>query len=375
MNNNGIDYISFSNLLSKIIDNRGRTCPTATNGIKLIATNCIKNDSLYPVYENVRYITKETYENWFRGHPEPGDLIFVTKGTPGRVCLVPKEIDFCIAQDMVAIRANAEKIYPKYLFAVLRSPDTQSEIENLHVGTLIPHFKKGDFDKLLIPIPKRDIQEYIGDQYLLFSIKIDLLHRQNKTLEAMAETLWRKMFIEDAKPDWKKGKLGDMIELCYGKGLKEENRRPGIYPVLGSNGIVGYHNEYMIEGPGIVIGRKGTLGVVTYIEKNFYPIDTTFFIKSKMNSKKLYFEYYLLKNITFEEMNSDSAVPGLNREIAESLEMTIPTEELIIKFNSHCDPFFLKLIKNNSQIRTLTGLRDTLLPKLMKGETIIMKKN
>ncbi|MCX5810514.1 MAG: hypothetical protein NTX36_14310, partial [Proteobacteria bacterium] len=73
---------SFSALLSNIVDNRGKTCPTASDGIALIATNCIKNENLYPVYENVRYVSEETYKNWFRGHPIPGDFIFVTKGTP-----------------------------------------------------------------------------------------------------------------------------------------------------------------------------------------------------------------------------------------------------------------------------------------------------
>ena len=363
-----IIFKPFSELLSNIVDNRGKTCPTAPSGLALIATNCIKNDNLYPVYENVRYVSDEIYKTWFRGHPLPGDLIFVTKGTPGRVCLVPSRVDFCIAQDMVAIRADNKKVNPKYLFAALRSAEIQSEIENLHVGSLIPHFKKGDFDKLQIPLPERELQEYIGEQYFTFSAKIDLLHRQNKTLEGMAEALWRKMFVEEANPGWKKGKLGDLIELCYGKGLKEEKRIPGRYPVLGSSGRVGYHNEFLVEGPGIVIGRKGTLGVVNYIEEDFFPIDTTYFIKSKTNAGKLFFEYFLLKKFSFEEMNSDSAVPGLNREIAESMEFIVPEIDSIYKFNDSCEPLYSKKMKNENQIRTLSRLRDALLPKLMSGE-------
>lgn len=176
------------------------------------------------------------------------------------------------------------------------------------------------------------------------------------------------MFVEEADPGWKKGKLGDLIELCYGKGLKEEKRMPGNYPVLGSSGIVGYHNDFLVKGPGIVIGRKGTLGVVNYIEKDFFPIDTTYFIKSKTSAGKLFFEYFLLKEFSFEEMNSDSAVPGLNREIAESMEFIVPEEGSIHKFNDSCEPLFSKKMKNENQIHTLSGLRDSLLPKLMSGE-------
>ena len=138
-----INYLPFTDLLSDIIDNRGRSCPTVESGIPLIATNCIKNDMLYPAYEKIRYVSKNTYDTWFRGHPKPGDLIFVTKGTPGCVCMVPNPINFCIAQDMVAVRADNTKVYPKYLFAILRSKEIQRQIENMHVGTLIPHFKKG----------------------------------------------------------------------------------------------------------------------------------------------------------------------------------------------------------------------------------------
>src|SRR5438105_2254376 len=97
-------YVSFTKLISAIVDNRGRTCPTAAAGTPLIATNCVKNDGLYPVYEKVRYVDDGTYAAWFRAHPEPGDILFVCKGSPGNVAMVPDPVDFCIAQDMVAVR-------------------------------------------------------------------------------------------------------------------------------------------------------------------------------------------------------------------------------------------------------------------------------
>lgn len=81
-------YFPLSEVLSFIVDNRGKTVPTAETGIPLIATNCIKNNELYPVFDKVRYLSEDTYKNWFRAHPKPGDIIFVNKGTPGRVCLV-----------------------------------------------------------------------------------------------------------------------------------------------------------------------------------------------------------------------------------------------------------------------------------------------
>ena len=136
------EIIPLSELLDFIVDNRGKTVPTTDIGIPLIATNCIKNSELFPTYERVRYVSKDIYGSWFRAHPKPGDIIFVNKGKPGSVVMVPDPVDFCIAQDMMAFRVNKNKIYNKYLFAVLRSSVFQTQIMNYHVGTMIPHFKK-----------------------------------------------------------------------------------------------------------------------------------------------------------------------------------------------------------------------------------------
>lgn len=188
---------SFKDLLIDIVDNRGKTCPTAEIGIPLIATNCIKNDSLYPVFEKVRYVDDETYNNWFRGHPKPGDMIFVCKGSPGRVAWVPDPINFCIAQDMVAIRADATKVYPKYLFALLRSEQTQQKILNMHVGTLIPHFKKGDFGNLYFDIPEDfEYQKQVGDAYFSFCEKIEHNQQINQTLEQIAQAIFKSWFVD-----------------------------------------------------------------------------------------------------------------------------------------------------------------------------------
>lgn len=190
------DSMPFTELLSAIVDNRGKSCPTCEAGIPLIATNCINNDALYPTYDKARYVSQETYNTWFRGHPVPGDLIFVTKGSPGRVCMAPDPVNFCIAQDMVAVRPDPQKIYPKYLFAALRSSQVQQAIDNMHVGTLIPHFKKGDFDKLNIPLPDSCVQKVIGEMYYSLSAKIEQNRRINETLEAMARSIFKSWFVD-----------------------------------------------------------------------------------------------------------------------------------------------------------------------------------
>lgn len=190
------ERVALSDLVAEVIDNRGRSCPVVGRGIPLIATNCVRDDSLYPTYDKVRYVSAETYATWFRAHPRPGDILFVNKATPGRVAMAPDPVDFCIAQDMVALRAHPSRIYPKYLFAALRSRDVRDQIDRMQVGTMIPHFKKGDFDKLMIPMPSRAEQRRVGDMYFTYSAKIDVNRRVSETLEEMSRALFKSWFVD-----------------------------------------------------------------------------------------------------------------------------------------------------------------------------------
>lgn len=241
-------------------------------------------------------------------------------------------------------------------------------------GAVQPKLSKKSLLSIPIILPKSEKeQRAIAGVLSSLDDKIDLLHRENETLEALAETLFRQWFIEEAEDDWEEGVLGDVIKLEYGKGLKKSIRTGTGFPVVGSSGIIDYHTDYLVEGPGIVIGRKGTLGEVIYLSENFYPIDTTFYIKTKIYSPNLYFEKFLVSSMNFQNMNTDSAVPGLNRNLAESIEILIPPQSAITRFNEIVDPFFCKQIANKNQINILENLRDTLLPKLMSGEVRVSK--
>ena len=102
--------------------------------------------------------------------------------------------------------------------------------------------------------------------------------------------------------------------LEYGASLPKRLRVDGPYPVMGSNGISGYHNEYFIKGPAIVVGRKGSAGEVTYVESNCFPIDTTYYVKlTDPSHANLVFVYLLLKNLGMDKLREGAGVPGLNR--------------------------------------------------------------
>jgi type I restriction enzyme S subunit len=121
--------------------------------------------------------------------------------------------------------------------------------------------------------------------------------------------------------DWAVVKLEDILVIKYGKPLKDEDRLIGKIPVYGSNGIVGYHNQSLVRGGGIIIGRKGSAGEVIFSHEDFYPIDTTYFIETDFDYK---FIYYLLKNYNIKKLVSSSAVPGLNRNDLYSQQVAMP---------------------------------------------------
>lgn len=127
--------------------------------------------------------------------------------------------------------------------------------------------------------------------------------------------------------DWELKPIGDILTLEYGKGLSGTNRKIGPYPVYGSNGIVGSHSDFLIKAPGIVVGRKGSIGEVVWAEKNFWPIDTSYFITLKSDKTFLRWVYYKLQNMKLSKLNTATGIPGLNRELVYVQEIPVPGEK------------------------------------------------
>lgn len=371
-------------LLSFIVDNRGKTVPTTKDGYKLIATNCVTNRTLFPTYEKIRYLSEETYQTWFRAHPMPGDILFVNKGTPGRVCMVPDPVDFCIAQDMIALRADNKKIYNKYLFAVLRSPIIQQQIYNTNVGDVIPHFKKQFLDQLLIPIPERSIQEFIGNFYYNISYKIELNQQINNNLEQQIDLIYQSFFAEDME----RVELGKAIETTSGGTPSRKNLafyENADIPWVKSKELSGNFitdteekinqlalnkssakllpsHSVLVAMYGATVGEYGIIttemacnqAICGLLENCDYPFTYLFeFVKH------------------FQEVLKSRAIGSAQQNISQLVIkqlMVHSNTDKIKKYHKIVLPLFQKmelLCKENAR---LTDIRDCLLPKLMSGE-------
>ena len=173
--------------------------------------------------------------------------------------------------------------------------------------------------------------------------------------------------LGDIPEGWAPVRIDSLLELAYGKALKKTDRINGNYPVYGSGGVNGSHNKPLVSGPGIIIGRKGTVGSIYWEQQDFCPIDTVFYVKPKAGVS-LEFCFYLLQTLGLSEMNTDAAVPGLNRNNVCRLEVPNYPDALITYFTRITGKFVNKISSNKLENTILSKARDTLLPKLLSGE-------
>jgi len=131
---------------------------------------------------------------------------------------------------------------------------------------------------------------------------------------------------ENGLPDgWKTISLGNLVTFQRGHDLSKDKFVNGPYPIVCSNGIIGYHSEYTTTGPGVTIGRSGNVGIPQYIESDFWAHNTSLYVKEFHNSDPK-FIYYLLKMLDFSNYNSGTAVPSLNRNFIHPIEVIVPND-------------------------------------------------
>jgi type I restriction enzyme S subunit len=339
---------------------------------------------------------------FLRSRLRGGEVLLTLVGTLGEVAIVPDNLrgwNVARAVGVIPVRKDPGSLW---VSICLRSAFIQHCIRTWAKTTVQATFNLRDLAKLPIPIPPTDTREAIAAVLGALDDKIELNRRMNATLEAMARALFQSWFVDfdpvraklDGRPPaaldpatvalfpdsfdetelghtphgWEVKTLGEVIELAYGKPLKAENRKNGSVCVYGANGPVGWHDEKLVSGPGIVVGRKGNPGVVTWAYGDFYPIDTTFYVEPKAECRSLYFLYYALSLHNLANLSADSAVPGLNRNHAYMSKQVIPPQPVLTAFDSQIAPIFAAIHANEEQSRSLGTVRDTLLPKLLSGE-------
>ena len=348
---------------------------------------------------DVMYIAPEIEAKYSRTRLKGGEVLITIVGSVGQVAVVPSRLcGFNVAR-AVAVIHPLPHIAPEWIALCLRSPLSQHLLGSRANTTVQTTINLKDLRALPVPLPPVEVRHAISDFVGALDDRITLLRETNATLEAIAQALFKSWFVDfdpvRAKiegrvpegmdeataalfPDsleetelgvvprgWGAVRLDSRLELAYGKALKAENRKSGDVPVYGSGGITGWHDTALVHQPSVIVGRKGTVGSVYWESRPFFPIDTVFYVRTKY---PLTYCHQLLKTLGLHNMNTDAAVPGLNRENVYRLLVPDAPSEILVAFDTTAHAIQRRIDHNEAQAQTLSTLRDTLLPRLISGQ-------
>ena len=257
-----------------------------------------------------KHVTEEAIRESATNLIKKGNVIVVTRVGLGK--LFRNDFDVCISQDSQGLIVKKE-VSADYLVYILK--DRVENFKKVSQGSTIQGVTKKQLSEIQIPLPSLEAQREIVAE----------IEGYQKVMDGARIVINNYRPHIPLNPHWPLVPLGEVISLEYGKSLKSENRKKGPYPVFGSNGIVGYHNQYLTEGPTVIVGRKGSAGAVNFCELPCCPIDTTFFVRIRNpNRLDIRFCYYQMLTLQLDKVNVQAGVPGLNRNDAYRKMISLP---------------------------------------------------
>ena len=263
----------------------------------------------------------------------PG-IVVGRKGSIGKVTWIDE--DFVPIDTTYFTKLNNKRVDMRWVFYLLLRED----LSKLNRATGIPGLNRDDVYALRRPLPPLPEQRAIAGVLDAIDEAIEQTEAVIAATERLRDSLlhelltrgvpgwhtkWKEVAgVGMAPACWEVVRLGEVIELEYGFSLPARERRSGRVPVVGSAGVLDSHNIAKVHGPGIVVGRKGSIGTVSWIADDFVPIDTTYFIRIKERVADLRWAYFMLTREDLSKLNSATGVPGLNRDDVYALKRCRP---------------------------------------------------
>jgi type I restriction enzyme S subunit len=331
------------------------------------------------------FITKEKDKILRKGKLQRNDTILTTRGTVGNIGFFNERIPYeniRINSGMVIIRPDPKGILPEYTHQLFRY--LKSDFDVFATGSAQPQLPIRDLKEIIFLLPMLPEQRAIAGVLSSLDDKIDLLHRQNKTLEGMAEALWRKMFVEEADPGWRKGKLGDEMNIIMGQSPPGNSYNEDKQGTLFFQGRAefGYRfpdaRLYCTE-PKRYAKKYDTL---VSVRAPVGDINMAFedccigrgLAAVRHNKRFISYTFYKIRSLKdeFDSFEQQGTVFGsIGKDEFNGIDTFIVPERIIQEFENNAKPIDDKIFANSIQIRMLSRLRDTLLPKLMSGEVVV----
>lgn len=375
--------MKIKDLLEHTVDNRGKTPPTSEIGHILMEINCITGNQKYPDYSTTKkYVSSETYETWFRsGHPQKGDVLIPTVGTLNAIGFADRD-DCCIAQNMIAFRANPKVCYGEYLYYLLCDPTTRKRLLQLDIGAVQPSIKVPHIKNLEVDIPCVEKQKKIANILAGIDDKIATNTAINKNLEEQAQAIFDS-FYERANSEVP---FTSIIQILGGgtPKTKEESYWNGDIPFFTPKDV---GNPYTLSTEKFITSTG-----LENCNSRLYPINTTFvtargtvgkvslagvpmamnqscYALSGNNIHPLMTYFYTLKTVQSLRHKASGAVFDaiVTSDFKSEILRCISENDSMQLLNS-IEPMMDRILQGSVENTRLAQLRDTLLPRLMSGE-------
>ena len=297
-----------------------------------------------------------------------GDLLFSWSGNPQTsIDIFRFNLDEgWLNQHIFRVTPDEKTIDKDYFYFLMKNLKPYfTQIATNKQTTGLGHVTIADIKRMSVVVPSLDVQREIVSYLKPIDDKVELNTAINNNLEQQAQAIYSCMFIEHRQESWITGQLSDLISVKYGKDHKK--LADGNYPVYGSGGIMRYVEKPLYTGESVLIPRKGTLNNVMYVNEAFWSVDTMFYTEMlRPNIAK--FVYHFVKSKNLASLNAGSAVPSMTTNILNAMQLYIPDEKTIEKFENIVSPMYSEMQENTKESKILANTRDTLLPKLMSGE-------
>ncbi len=325
-------------------------------------------------------------EDLFGNLAHRGDVVFTQRGTLGQTALIPVDARFdayVISQSQMKLTVDPKKADPCYLYYYFSSREAVQKILNQNSSSGVPHINLTSLRNFLVPQVPLNEQRKIAEILSAYDDLIENNLRRIALLEAAARLLYREWFVHFRFPGhkhvkitaglpagWERRTLGSVLNLQRGFDLPVNRRIPGGVPVYGSTGIVGEHNAAKVAFPTLVTGRSGSLGKVCFVDDPCWPLNTSLWV-TDFKAVSVYFAYFMLSEMNLAEFNAGASVPTLDRKVAHSAKVLVPTRNIAALFDEQVEVLFMHKKLLDQQNQKLAQARDLLLPRLMNGEIAV----
>ena len=329
------------------------------------------------IYSTEKTITDSGLNNSSAKWIVPNTVTVAMYGaTAGKSCIV--KVPMTTNQACCNLTINDEVADYEFIYYSLKNDYTT--LASLTNGGAQQNLNAQIIKDYVLKMPSLADQRRITSILSSLDRKIELNNKINADLEEMAQAIFKNWFVDfepfkDGKfvdselgmiPEgWKVGCLGDLITIKYGKDHKK--LEDGTFPVYGSGGLMRFVNSWLYNGESVLIPRKGTLDNIMYVCEKFWTVDTMFFSAPKMDYVMKYV-YNYIKRFDFSKMNEGTSVPSNTAARLNKMQILIPTHEVLEMYDETLCPIYNKRKMNDKESRTLSLLRDPLLPRFMSGE-------